>query len=117
MSYVDGFVAAVPVANRESYLAHAREAAAVLKDHGAIRVVECWGDDLPEGKVNSFHTAVLRQDDEQVIFSWIVWPDRATRDAGWAASMADPRMAPDRAPMPFDGRRMIHGGFDMILEV
>jgi uncharacterized protein YbaA (DUF1428 family) len=117
MSYVDGFVAAVPTANRDAYLAHAREAAVVFKDHSALRVVEGWGDDVPQGKVNSFHSAVMRKDDGAVIFSWIVWPDKATREAGWAAVMADPRMAPDRAPMPFDGQRMTYGGFDMILDV
>jgi uncharacterized protein YbaA (DUF1428 family) len=117
MSYVDGFVAAVPTANRDAYLAHAREAAVVFKDHSALRVVEGWGDDVPQGKVNSFHTAVMRKDDGAVIFSWVVWPDKATREAGWAAVMADPRMAPDRASMPFDGQRMIYGGFDVILDV
>jgi uncharacterized protein YbaA (DUF1428 family) len=116
MSYIDGFVAAVPTANRDAYLAHAAEAAVVFKDHGALRVVEAWGDDVPEGKLNSFHTAVLRKPDEAVIFSWIVWPDRATREAGWAAVMADPRMAQDRSPMPFDGARMIYGGFETILD-
>ncbi len=116
MSYIDGFVAAVPVANRETYRAHVAHSIPVFREHGALRVVECWGDDVPEGKINSFHTAVMRQPDEAVVFSWIVWPDRATRDAGWAAVMADPRMAPDRAEMPFDGKRMIYGGFDLLIE-
>jgi len=114
--YVDGFVCAVPVANRDAYLGHAAYTAPLFREFGALRVVECWGDDVPEGTVNSFHTAVLRKDDEQVVFSWIVWPDKATREAAWAALMADPRMAPDRAPMPFDGKRMIYGGFQMLLD-
>jgi uncharacterized protein YbaA (DUF1428 family) len=113
--YVDGFVAAVPTANREAYRRHAEDAAAVFKEHGALSLVECWGDDVPEGKVNSMHTAVLRRDDETVVFSWIAWPDRAARDAGMEKVFADPRMSPDRNPMPFDGARMIFGGFDMIV--
>lgn len=115
--YVDGFVAAVPLANRQAYLDHAVMAAQVFKDHGALRVVECWGEDVPEGKVNSFHTAVLRQEGEAVVFSWIVWPDKAAREAGWAATMADPRMGGGGAgTMPFDGQRMIYGGFETILD-
>lgn len=118
MTYVDGFVAAVPLANRGTYLRHAKVAAEVLREKGALKVVECWGDDVPEGKVNSFHTAVMRKDGEAVIFSWIVWPDKATRDAGWTAAMEDPRMVEeDKGERPFDGKRMIYGGFNMMLEV
>lgn len=115
MTYVDGFVAAVPTANKEAYRKHAEAAAVVFKEHGALSLVECWGDDVPEGKINSLHTAVLRKDDEAVVFSWTLWPDKATRDAGWRKIMADPRMQPDVNPMPFDGKRMIYGGFDMIV--
>ncbi|MGP9819325.1 DUF1428 domain-containing protein [Salinarimonas sp. NSM] len=113
--YVDGFVAAVPTANREAYRAHAEAAAIVFKEHGALSLVECWGDDVPEGKVNSLHTAVLRRDDETVVFSWITWPDKAARDAGMQKVFGDPRMAPENNPMPFDGSRMIFGGFEMIV--
>lgn len=115
MSYVDGFLLAVPTANKEAFRRHAAQAAAVIKECGALSVVECWGEDVPEGKVNSMHTAVLRKDDETVVFSWITWPDKATRDAGMASLMADPRMAPDHNPMPFDGKRMIYGGFEPIV--
>lgn len=116
MNYVDGFVAAVPTANREKYLRHATEAAAVFKEHGALQVVECWGNDVPEGKLTSFPMAVQRKDDETVIFSWITWPSKAVRDAGMAKVMADPRVQPETNPMPFDGKRLIYGGFEVILD-
>jgi uncharacterized protein YbaA (DUF1428 family) len=117
MNYVDGFVAAVPTANRDKYLRHAQEAAAVFKQNGALQVVECWGDDVPEGKVTSFPMAVQRKDDEAVIFSWITWPSKAARDEGMKKAMADPRLQPETNPMPFDGKRLIYGGFEMILNV
>ena len=116
MDYVDGFVAAVPTAKREAYRKHAQAAAAVFKEHGALTVVECWGDDVPEGKLTSFPMAVKRKPDETVIFSWIVWPSRQTRDAGMKKVMADPRLQPDVNPMPFDGMRLIYGGFEIIVE-
>jgi uncharacterized protein YbaA (DUF1428 family) len=116
MIYVDGFVAAVPTANKDAYRKHAEAAAVVFKEHGALSIVECWGDDVPEGKNNSLHTAVMRKDDETVVFSWITWPDKTTRDAGMEKVFSDPRMQPDMNPMPFDGSRVIFGGFDMILE-
>jgi uncharacterized protein YbaA (DUF1428 family) len=115
MSYVDGFLLAVPTASKEAYRAHAERAAVVFMDHGATSLVECWGDDVPEGKINSMHTAVMRKPDETVVFSWIVWPDKATRDAGMQKVIADPRMQQDVEPMPFDGARMIYGGFEMIV--
>jgi uncharacterized protein YbaA (DUF1428 family) len=115
MTYVDAFVAAVPTANKEAYRRHAEAAAVVFRDHGALSLVECWGDDVPEGKINSMHTAVMRKDDETVVFSWITWPDRASRDAGIQKVFADPRMQPDVNPMPFDGSRMIFGGFEVIV--
>ena len=117
MSYIDGFCAAVPTANREAYLKHATDASAVFKEYGALRVVETWGDDVPEGKLTSFPMAVKRQDGETVVFSWIVWPSRQVRDAAWQKVMADPRMAPGANPFPFDGQRMIFGGFEVILDV
>lgn len=116
MSYVDGFVAAVPTANREDYRKHAEAALAVFKEYGAVRCVECWGDDVPEGKVTSFPMAVQRKPDETVIFSWIEWPSKEVRDAGMAKVMADPRTQPDANPMPFDGQRLIYGGFQTIVE-
>lgn len=116
MAYVDGFVAAVPTVNRDAYRAHAERAAAVFREHGATRVVECWGDDVPEGKLTSFTMAVQRRDDETVVFSWVEWPSRAERDSGMAKVFADPRMQPDVNPMPLDGKRLIYGGFAMLLD-
>jgi uncharacterized protein YbaA (DUF1428 family) len=114
--YVDGFVLAVPTADREAYRLHAEEAAIVFREHGALSLVEGWGDDVPEGKVNSMHTAVLRRPDETVVFSWITWPDKATRDAGMRAVFADPRMTGTMKRMPFDGTRMIFGGFEVVVQ-
>ena len=116
MAYVDGFVAAVPTANREIYRKHAGAAAVVFKEHGALKFVECWGDDVPEGKLTSFPMAVKRQDDETVVFSWIIWPSREVRNEAMKKVMADPRLKPDVNPMPFDGKRLIYGGFEMIVE-
>ncbi|EPC03983.1 RNA signal recognition particle 4.5S RNA [Litchfieldella anticariensis FP35 = DSM 16096] len=116
MTYVDGFVAAVPTANREKYIKHASDAVAVFKEYGALKVVECWGDDVPEGEVTSFPMAVKRQPDEAVVFGWIIWPSREVRDQAMAKAMEDPRMQPDVNPMPFDGKRLIYGGFDVILD-
>ena len=116
MSYVDGFVIAVPTANREKFRQHGEMAAAIFIENGALSLAECWGDDVPDGKVTSFPMAVKLKEDETVVFSWIVWPDKATRDAGMAKLMTDPRVQPDVNPMPFDGQRMIFGGFEMIVQ-
>jgi uncharacterized protein YbaA (DUF1428 family) len=115
MNYVDGFVAAVVTAERDTYLQHAKLAATVFKEHGALRVVECWGDDVPEGKLTSFPLAVKREAHETVVFSWIVWPAKAVRDAGMKASMEDKRLA--NVEMPFDGKRLIYGGFEVLMDV
>jgi uncharacterized protein YbaA (DUF1428 family) len=117
MSYVDGFVTPVPTANREAYLKHAREAAALFREHGATGVTEGWGDDVPEGKLTSFTLAVKREPTETVVFSWITWPSRAVRDEAWKKLMADPRMQPGAGSMPFDGKRLIYGGFQVLLQV
>ncbi|MCY1554167.1 putative protein YbaA [compost metagenome] len=90
-------------------------AAGVFKECGALSVVECWGDDVPEGKVTSFPTAVKRKDDETVVFSWITWPSKQVRDEGMKKAMEDPRMQPSPSTMPFDGQRMIYGGFEVIV--
>lgn len=115
MSYVDGFVIAVPKANRQAFIDHARTADDVFLEMGALRVFECWGDDVPDGKVTDFKGAVKATPDEDVVFSWIEWPDKATRDAAFEKMMSgdfeDPRMDPVKNPMPFDGKRMIFGGF------
>lgn len=115
MSYVDGFVCPVPNANRESYRAHAARFADVFKAHGATQVMECWGDDVPEGETTSFSLATRRKDDETVVFSWIAWPSKAARDAAWAKIMSDPAMQ-DMSDMPFDAKRMFWGGFAPIVE-
>ncbi len=111
MSYVDGFVLAVPTANKEKFIKHANEGDSVFIEFGALRVLECWADDVPRGKLTDFFGAVKATDDETVVFSWIEWPDKATRDAGMKKMMDDPRMDPANNPMPFDGKRMIYGGF------
>ena len=116
MSYVDGFIAAVRTANREQYINHAKIAALVFKEYGALSVVECWGEDVPEGKVTSFPMSVKLKEDETVAFGWIIWPDKATRNAGMDRMMQDPRMKPDVNPMPFDGQRMVYGGFEVLLQ-
>ncbi len=116
MSYFDGFVLAVPVAGRDDYRRLAERAAEVFRAHGALRVVEAWGDDVPEGETTSFTMAVKRTPDEAVVFSWIEWPSREARDAGMKASMEDPRMKMDPATLPFDGRRMIFGGFASLVD-
>jgi uncharacterized protein YbaA (DUF1428 family) len=117
MSYVDGFVAAVPTANRDAYRKHAEEMLVIFKDHGATRCVECWGDEVPDGKVTSFPMAVKRKDDETVVFSWIEWPSKEVHDAGMKKAMEDPRMPKDMNAAPFDGMRMIYGGFAPIVDL
>lgn len=116
MEYIEGFVLAVPTMNREAYIQHAREAALVFKEHGATRLVECWGDDVPSGKKTSFPMAVQCKDDETVVFSWISWPSREARDAGTEKVMQDSRMNNEINPMPFDGSRLIFGGFQVIVD-
>ena len=115
MPYVDGFVIPVPTANREAYRKIAETAAEVFMEHGAMNVVECWGDDVPPGKLTSFPLAVQCKGDEAVVFSWITWPSRAARDEGMKNSMADPRMQMGPESMPFDGKRMIFGGFEVMV--
>ena len=115
MDYVDGFVAPVALADKEKYVAYARQAALIFREHGALRVVECWGDDVPPGKLTSFPLAVQLKEGETVVFSWITWPSKAVRDAGMGAFMQDPRMAA-LGDMPFDGKRLIFGGFQMVVD-
>ena len=115
MSYIDGFVIAVPTANKQKFIDHARSSDSVFMELGALRIIECWGDEVPEGKLTDFRMAVKAKDDETVVFSWIEWPDKATRDAGMEAAMQDPRFSPENSPMPFDGSRMIYGGFTPVV--
>ena len=114
MAYVDGFLAAVPTANRQKYIQHASTGDPLFVEFGATRVVECWGDDIPDGTLTDFRKAVQAKDDETVVFSWIEWPDKATRDAGMKKMFEDPRMADN--PMPYDGKRLIYGGFVPLME-
>ncbi|MGE3583158.1 MAG: DUF1428 domain-containing protein [Hyphomonadaceae bacterium] len=114
MKYVDGFVAAAPSANRDAFINHCRQMDPIFKEYGALAVFENWGVDVPKGEVTDFHRAVAAKDDEIVIFSWVLWPDKATRDAAWDKLMKDERMA--NVQMPFDGKRMIFGGFETVFE-
>lgn len=116
MTYVDGYVLAVPTANKDAYIKLAELAAQVFKDHGALSVVENWGDDVPDGVTTSFPMAVKLEDGETVVFSWITWPSRQVRDSGIKAVMEDPRMKFEDGGPPFDGKRMIFGGFVTIVE-
>ncbi|HHF3222238.1 TPA: DUF1428 domain-containing protein [Vibrio diabolicus] len=116
MSYIDGFVAAVPTANKEKYIAHAKIAAEMFREFGALKVIETWGSEVPDCEITSFPMAVKAESNETVVFSWVVWPSKEVRDSGWQRIMGDPRMSPENNPMPFDGKRLIYGGFDVILE-
>ncbi|SFO05527.1 Uncharacterized conserved protein YbaA, DUF1428 family [Mesorhizobium sp. NFR06] len=117
MSYVDGFVLAVPKANLDAYKKMAETAGAVWMEHGALAYVECVGDDVPYGELTSFPRAVQAKDDETVVFAWVVYESRQSRDAVMAKVMADPRLKPDWETMPFDGKRMIFGGFQPFVEL
>ncbi len=117
MAYVDGFVVAVPAANKESYRKLATEASVLFKEFGATRMVECWGDDVPDGKLTDFRRAVQAKADEVVVFSWIEYPSKEVRDAAHGRMMSDPRMSAMGETMPFDGKRMVFGGFAPVLDV
>ncbi len=115
MSYVDGCVIPVPTARKDAYRAMATGMAALFTAYGAIRVMDAWGDDVPDGKVTDFRGAVKATDEETVVYSWIEWPSKQTRDEAWQKVMEDPRMKA-MGDMPFDGKRMIYGGFTMLLD-
>lgn len=121
MNYIDGFVIACPKANRQKFIDHALAADGMFIEMGALRVLECWADDVPDGTLTDFRKAVQATADEDVVFSWIEWPDKATRDAAYAKMMdpanTDPRMDPEKNPVPFDGKRMIYGGFVPVVEM
>jgi uncharacterized protein YbaA (DUF1428 family) len=121
MSYIDGFVIAVPTANKQEFIDHAERFDAMFIELGATRILECWGDDVKAGKVTDFRRAVDAKDDEAVVFSWIEWPDKATRDAAMSKMedlmKTDPRWDPAKNPMPFDGKRMIYGGFAPVVDL
>ncbi len=121
MNYVDGFVIAVPTANKQKFIDHAATADSVFIEMGALRVLECWGEDVPDGETTDFRKAVKANSDESIVFSWIEWPDKGTRDAAMAKMMdpgfVDPRMDPVKNPMPFDGKRLIFGGFAPVVDI
>jgi uncharacterized protein YbaA (DUF1428 family) len=116
MMYVEGFVTAVPNASKKAYLDHAAKAAPLLKEHGVRRMVETWGDDIPDGKVTDFKRAVLAKPDEAVVFSWFEYPSRMARDAANEKISNDPRMSGMVELMPFDGQRMIFSGFEALVD-
>lgn len=117
MTYVDGFLAPIRAGvDADAYRAFAARMAPLFRRHGALRVVEGWGDDVPRGRHTDFYRAVAAGEGEQVVFSWIEWPDKETRDAGMARIMADQGMQPGDTPMPFDGERLIFGGFRTLLD-
>ena len=111
MTYFQGFVIPVKTADKQAFLDMAKKATPIFAEYGATRTVECWGDDVMDGKVTDLKKAVQANDDETVVFSWVWWPNKTTCDAAAEKIMADDRMKPD-GPMPFDGKRMIHAGFD-----
>lgn len=117
MSYISGFVASVPTAEREKFLEYAKTADTYFKDYGALRVVECWGKDVPDGEITSFPMAVKATKDETVVFSWIEWPSKDVADNAMQSMMNDPRFNPATNPMPFDGKRMIYGGFEKLVDL
>lgn len=118
MSYIDGFVAAVPKANKEAFREHALAIDTLFTKHGAIQVIEAWADDVPKGETTDFFKAVKAKEDETIIFSWVLWPDKITRDAGNEKIMAEMvALGEDATKMPFDGKRMIYGGFEALVEL
>ena len=121
MPYIDGFVMPVPTANRQGFIDYASTTDGFFKELGATRVVECWGDDVPDGTLTDFRKAVQAKDDETVVFSWVEWPDKATRDEAMVRMddlvKTDERFDEEKNPVPFDGKRMIFGGFAPVVEL
>ncbi len=121
MAYIDGFVIPVPTENRQQFIEHATNTDRLFKEFGATRILECWGDDVRNGTLTDFRKAVDAKDDETVVFSWIEWPDKATRDGAMGRIHelfeADSRFDPEENPVPFDGKRMIYGGFAPVVEL
>ncbi len=121
MAYIDGFVIAVPTANKAHFIRHAAYTDTLFKELGATRVIECWGDDVPGGTHTDFRKAVDAREDETVVFSWVEWPDKATRDEASVRMHemmdTDRRFDEEHNPVPFDGKRMIYGGFSLVVEL
>src|SRR3954454_6414525 len=116
MTYFEGFIVPVPEANKAAYQRHATEFAPLVQNIGVARMVESWDSDVPEGKTTDFRKAVDAKPDEKIVFSWFEYPNRQARDAANEKFMSDPHMAEIGANMPFDGKRMIMGGFEAIVE-
>ncbi|MXO63563.1 DUF1428 domain-containing protein [Qipengyuania oceanensis] len=116
MTYVSGFVAAVPEGNKQAYIDLAHRFWELAEEFGALSQVECWEDDVPDGKTTDMRRAVRLEDGEKVVFSWVTWPDKPTYEAAQQKMMEDPRMQ-NMGEMPFDGSRMISGGFAPIVEL
>jgi uncharacterized protein YbaA (DUF1428 family) len=116
MTYFEGFVAPVPEANKEAYRKHASQAAPIFREFGVKRHVEAWDSDVSEGKVTDFRMAVNAKPDEKVVFAWFEYPSKEARDAANEKMRSDPRMKDMGESMPFDGKRMIYGGFNAIVE-
>lgn len=115
MSFVDGMIAAVPADSKDAFIEYSKRTGEVFKALGATAVVDCWGETVPDGEVTSFPLAVKKKDDEVVVFSWVEWPSREARDAGWKKFEEDPSIFERLGEMPFDGKRMIYGGFERIV--
>ena len=113
MSYIDGFVIPVAQDRRAAFIEHAQKVDAFFIAEGAVRVVECWSDDVPHGQQTDFYRAVAAGEGEAIAFSWVEWPDKATRDAAFAKFMDDAALM--AIPVPFDGKRMIFGGFTPVV--
>lgn len=114
MKYIDGFIAAVPTKNKTFYIKHVHQASKLFKTYGAIKLVECWGDDIKEGEITSFPKAVKCKENETVVLSWVEWPSREVRDEGMQKMFKDPIIK--EMNMPFDKRRLISGGFEVLLD-
>ena len=121
MSYIDGFVIAVPTANKQKFIDHANSSTGIFTELGATRILECWGDDVPDGTLTDFRKAVQAKADETVVLAWVEWPDKGVRNAAMARMQemmkTDDRFDPAKNPVPFDGKRMIFGGFVPVVTV
>jgi len=121
MPYIDGFVLAVPAASKQEFIEHAEFVDSLIIEFGATRILECWADDVPDGEVTDFRRAVQAKEEEEVVFAWVEWPDKATRDTGMKKMQEqaanDERWDPEKNPPPFDGKRMVWGGFKPVVEL
>jgi uncharacterized protein YbaA (DUF1428 family) len=116
-NYVDGYVLAVPAANKDTFIFQIQQNAQIYKEYGALRVVECWGDDVPTGRINSYGHAVQQEEGEVVVFNWIEWPSKALRDSAWPRIFRDRRMQSQKHPQTYDATRMLRGGFQTLVNV